>query len=576
MQVRRGFNQIAEALRSAGLEVEIIRPAKGGDDGDDASEDQADLIPFSTATAQTTTQPTAVMHVPVVASAPQIPAHVDPSALVFVEEEGDHSVAIFQAGTVRYSVTMREDGITKRRVVIRANGKSCTHDLDLAIAAARERTAGGAARQVGLPPATISAHLQQILAMVQAREEARLQAPAVAVSADERTSGIEFLAVPDLLDRVVADLTTLGWIGENQTKRLLFLVAISRLLPQPLWAVYRSTGGAAPWQALACISTLTPPETRTQHHRVTDAALVQSDPAALRHHLLVVDQAETIRPEAAVTLRILKERGGVGIGTGEARGPVAVLAAAAGDIDHRCRDCFMTVTVDDSAEQTALIMAAQCKQLTLPAASVTTQAAIAARHHAAQRLLDRLPVAIPFADRIAFPAASPRHRTEHANFLRLIQASALLHQRQRQLAEGAIVATVQDFDIAVGCTAGLLGQEIKNISTSAQRLLSALFEHKLTSFTMADVGGLFPDWSRFAFRAAIQDLCDFGHVEAGPKNTGGRGKLSGFRLLGTASPVTGIHLRPADSDTHNEIASAKLAETGWISKASLSPVRTGT
>ena len=43
----------------------------------------------------------------------------------------------------------------------------------------------------------------------------------------------------------------------------------------------------------------------------------------------------------------------------DARGPVAVLAAAAGDLDLRCRDSFLAVTVDESPEQTARVLAAQ-------------------------------------------------------------------------------------------------------------------------------------------------------------------------------------------------------------------------
>jgi hypothetical protein len=388
------------------------------------------------------------------------------------------------------------------------------------------------------------------------------------------------LADPKLLDQVVSDLGAMGWIGEDRTKRLLYLVAVSRLLAHPLWAVYQSSGGAAPWHAVGCVAALTPPEARTILHRVTDAALVRADSASLRHCLLVVDQAETIRPEAALSLRILHERGGVGwpqMGAGgEARGPVAVLSAAAGEIDHRCRDCFLPVTVDESPGQTEKILAEQRNQQGMAVVSPATQAAIIARHHAAQRLLERLPVAIPFAGRIAFPSASPRHRDEQRRFLGLIAASALLHQRQRGRADGAVVATEDDFAIAVNCTAGLLGVETQGISSASQRLLAVLFEHKLTAFTMADISGLLPDWSRFAFRSALQDLADFGYVDAGPRIVGGRGHLRNYHLLATAATPRGIHLRPAGNVIHDEEASNKVAESGGNPSATLSPCRTGT
>jgi hypothetical protein len=483
---------------------------------------------------------------PAPAATPPTPAPVDPHALVFVEEEGDGSVAIFQAGTIKYAVTMRSDGNTIRNVVIRAHGKSCNHNLDLAVAAARERTAGNAARQVGLPATTIVKHLVQILAGVQAREEARLQAPVMALSDEERAVGTALLTDPTLLDRVADDLTTLGWIGENQTKKLLFLVSISRLLPQPLWAVYRSTGGAAPWQALGCIAALTPAEACTRYHRVTDAALTQADPASLRHHLLVVDQAETIRPEATLALRILKERGGVGLGGhGEARGPVAVLAAAAGEIDHRCRDCFMPVSVDESPEQTERILSEQRERLGAPPAKITTQAAVVARHHAAQRLLERMPVSIPFFKRIVFPGNRVRHRDEQRWFLGLIAASALLHQRQRTQSDGVVLASEADFSIAQQLVQGIIGIGGDGLSRAARDLLAAVERMGLETFIMADLPAILPEATVWTVRAALKEAVDFGYLHS---PSAGRGRQRSYSL-GDAKVrrAVGIHLRAIDA-----------------------------
>lgn len=146
------------------------------------------------------------------------------------------------------------------------------------------------------------------------------------------------LLAPDLLARIAGDLTALGWIGEERAKSIMYLTGISRLLPSPLWSVYRSSAGAAPWQGTALIAALTPPEERVIFHRLTDAAIRQQGSEKLHHRLVVVDQAESLRPEAALALRVLKERGGIGWATlatdavGEARGPVAVLAAAAADL----------------------------------------------------------------------------------------------------------------------------------------------------------------------------------------------------------------------------------------------------
>ena len=152
-------------------------------------------------------------------------------ALRFVEEEYDGQVAIFQAGALRYAVTLRDDDVTLRRVVIRVGGRTFQDELDLAQPAQRERTARNAALRLTVPLERIQEHLAGLLTGVQAHERARDVAPARTVSAEDRAIAEAFLAATDLPDRIVADLTGMGWIGEDATKLLLYLAGLSRLLP---------------------------------------------------------------------------------------------------------------------------------------------------------------------------------------------------------------------------------------------------------------------------------------------------------------------------------------------------------
>lgn len=511
----------------------------------------------------------------------------DDDVPTFLEEDRAAAVAIYAVGPVRYAVEVRDDGDTRRRVTVRAHGQSTQDRFDLASTIQRGRFAGNAARRVGLPPVTITRHLTAVLGAMQAREEAQHQAPAVTVSASERSEAATLLDHPDLVGRIAADCTALGWIGEPRAQVLLYLTAVSRLLPEPLWAVFRAQAGATPWQALGCIASLVPPEDRIVLPHITGARLSQCDPRSLRQRLLLIERAEILRPEAALALRVLHERGGLGWATAtagepasagsslaEARGPVAVLAAAAADLDARCRDCFLTIPVDESPEQTAQVLAAQAQRH--GGAAPADTAAIQRRHHAAQRLLERLPVVIPYAERIVFPATRVRHREEHACFLGVISTLALLRQRQRARSPaGAILASEADFHDAVRLTDGLLGASRAGISAQAQRLLTALVQRRLTDFTMADLAGIFPDGTRYTFRAALQDLCDFGHLTAGPRSANGRGRLRQYTRVAQAGPrAIGILLRPTDGaliDAADRLP-ATLAVVGENDVANESPV----
>ena len=635
LQVRHDVDAYAALFQAAGLAVEVVQSAVTDvrSDHGGAVEPAPTPTPVPITAPPSPTVASAAVNapasaqevlfslagsvVPAAAAPPPAPAAAVPAApavpstpaassqLTLVEEDRSAETYVFEVGPFRYAVEARTDGRTRRRVVARCGGKPIQDDFDLAVPRACERFAHNAAATLGRPATLIQSHVLALLPLVRAQEEARDRIPTVPISADDRTAGIALLDAPDLLHRVASDLSALGWISEDRAKQVLYLVAISRLLPSPVWAVYQAGHGAAPWQGIGYVAALTPPEARLVFHRLSESVLLHTDRASLRHRLLILDAAETIRPEAAVALRVLHERGGIGWATataatggspaqglGEARGPVAVLAAAAGPLDPRCRDAFLTVLADASPAQTAASLAMQRSRLLADGTTAATAASLVsdviARHHAAQRLLERLPVRIPFADRIIFPASRLRHRDEQAWFLGLVAAHALLHQRQRTRADGAVVATEADFAAVVACTAGLLGAESAGIAAPARHLLSLLFTHGVTAFTMADLAGLLPDWTRYAFRAALQDLCDFGHVERldGDRERGqGRGRLQSFRLAvrSAAEPAraNGIRLRPLASapvigEEVESVSVGELAKVGENRFANLIPRPTGT
>jgi len=387
------------------------------------------------------------------------------AGLVFVEHDAKQESCLYQAGPIRCFIDSRDGAGSKRRVALRCNGKVAQDHLDLAVLAQRQRFAGSAARRLGQPAETITRLLAELLTAVLAREAERDRGPAVTISPADQAAGLALLEAPDLLTHVVEDCTTLGWVGEASAKMTLYLAAISRLLPNPIWSVSKGSTASCPWQGIRCISSLVPPEAITIFRCRSPAALAVSERNSLRHQLLILDQAEALRPDAALALRVLHERAGVGAAgvapgssaSGELRGPVAALAAVTTEMELRCRDAFMVVPVDESTGLTESILADQRRRLAEGTTNDKAVAAVIARHHAAQRLLETLPIRIPYADRVVFPATRMRHRVEQQWFLGLVAACALLHQRQRQRIDGAVMATEGDFHAVVSCTAGIIG-----------------------------------------------------------------------------------------------------------------------
>jgi hypothetical protein len=566
---RRDGDAVCEALQAVGITARVGRAQDLGEGPDWAEEHeaQADAAGVDPCMPEDLSSPASdvrACQTPEVERAPDTPggppAEPAPSThLVFIEEDRTEEVLIFAAGPVRYSIDLRDDGLTHRQVVMRAHGQTHQERFDLAVLAQRMRFAGNAARRTTIPAERIEAQLAALLDAVRRREEQVVQPPTVAIDPRDRAEAVSYLEAPDLLGRIQADLSTLGWIGEDQAKTLLYLTAVSRMLPQPLWSCYRATVGTSAWQGLGLIFALTPPEEVVAFHRFTETLLSHTDKRALRHRLLVIDQAETLRPEAALALRILHERGGIGWATagasaitgtnhllGEARGPVAVLAAAAGDLDHRCRECFMGIRVDESTAQTRRVLVDQRRreggQGVLTAAE---RGRLVALHHACQRVLERRPVVVPFIERVEFPASSVRHRADQTRFLTLIMVSALLHQRQRQRDGEAIRADERDFAIAAQLAAGILGERRDGLGRLARQLVTVIARANLTAFTMADLAQILPDWSSPQFRYALQELQAYGYVESV------RGRRRRFELSSRAEVFAGtgaILLKPVGSD----------------------------
>jgi hypothetical protein len=572
VQVRHQAESITTALRAAGISVGRYAPSVLRAEAAGATE-RAQLI---------CEEP-----VPALVQTP-----TPSTVLTLVEHDTVRQLATFAAGPSRFVVEVPWDASTRLEVTLRHGGQVQRDRFDLASDAQRQRFASGAALRCGLAAETIAPLLVDLLDAVrglQVQAEHPSAPPTVAVHGSAHDAAMAMLTAPDLLARLVADLDHLGWVGEDAGKRLLYLASISRKLPDPVWAVLSASPGAGKSHGLDLVTACAPPEDVLQVSRLTDAALYHQDAHALTHKLLVIDEADALTPEVIVALRVLKTRGALSVaqaprpGSGpgargqvvEARGPVAVLTSTAGTLEDQLASRCLHIVVDESPEQTARVVAAQ-RRMHAQASRRNDRSAILQRHRDVQRLLACRPVVIPYAERIRFPAVAVHHRRDHERFLGLIEASALLHQHQRLTDQGCIVADERDFRIAADLAEAAGIATSQGLGRQAGHLLAALWQAQRTAFTMDDLGALCPHWTRYAFRAALDDLMRLDYIASPP---GGRGKLREYRLVAaaqTATESTRICLVAADAVAVGTIETAKLAKLAEVGEnivANLTPVR---
>jgi len=493
---------------------------------------------------------------PAAAATPSVNAK--PPSLILVQHDVQRERATFQYGPAIYDVQVPWQDKTVLEVACSVGDRREQMRFDVMQADECRNFARMAYGRTGVLVDEIVAALALIApVVVELGAATSLKLPAIGVpenkhstgmTSAERVDALAALRDPTLIDRIGNALTDCGWVGEAEAKEALVLASISRLADEPLWLALTAGAAGARFPALRCLAALTPADQVVHVSRLTDTALFNAAPDAFRHRLLLLDDVTALSSAAATALRILHVRGAIsgsqverdGI-TGamrttfsSAQGPLAVIAAAPGPIPTPLRQHLLEVAVDESAEQMVRTVAARRKSLADPTASRTTSAdTVLLPWRLALSLLVPSPVVIPADDEVSLPPIVARSQPFQVAAFSLITASALLHQHQRMRSGGAIIATAADIARGVRLAAGLAASRAADLSAQSRQLLSVLWAAGRDVFSMDDMAALLPEWTRWSFRAALDELTRLDCIDAG---RGGRGRVRLYTLV--AAPAT--------------------------------------
>ena len=391
--------------------------------------------------------------------------------------------------------------------------------------------------------------------LVEAEHSTDTEQPAIdaasappAMSEAERAEALAFLTRRDLLDQVARDIDALGFVGETTNTRLLYVVAISRKLPDPLSAIVLSQSGAGKSGLTEVLERLTPPEDVVLLTRLTPQSLYYIEPGFLDRKLVIVEERYGSM-EADYSIRVLQSRKKLiaaapikdpqtgtlktKVFTVEARAAFLEATTASAVNHENATRCF-ELMMDESPEQTRRIHARMALLRTERGLALRQAAdAIARRHWHAQRLLEPAPVVIPFADALTFPSAWLRTRRDYARFLNLIEVSAFLHQHQRARRGGAIVAEVADYAVAYDLAASVLSETLADLRAplrTAVEQIRALCDQGDGSVSRRAIREALavPDSTARGWLQQLVDLEYLALVDAGQK---GAGKVARYRLV---------------------------------------------
>ncbi len=391
--------------------------------------------------------------------------------------------------------------LLKVNVLVRRGERVHVDTLDLYAARPRAVFAAQAAAELGVGPEVVKKDLGQVVleceALLANQPNASASESAPPMSDAERTAALALLRDPALLDRILADFTRAGVVGEETNKLVGYLAALSRKLAEPLAVIVQSASAAGKTALMDAVLALVPPEERIQYSAVTGQALFYLTGADLRHKILaIVEEAGAER--ASYALKLLQSEGELTIAstgkdpkTGKlithayrVEGPVMVfLTTTAVEVDEELLNRALVLTVDEDRDQTRAIHAAQRQRRTLAGRLAQAEReALLALHRNAQRLIEPVAVVNPYAPQLTFSDVQTRARRDHEKYLTLIDVIALLHQHQRprRTAErdGAtlsyIEVTPRDVALANRLAAAVLGHSLDELPPQTRRCLTRL------------------------------------------------------------------------------------------------------
>jgi hypothetical protein len=256
-------------------------------------------------------------------------------------------------------------------------------------------------------------------------------------------------------------------------------------------------------------------EDQVKYSAMTGQSLYYLGETNLKHNILAIAEEEGAE-KASYALKLLQSEGELTIAsTGKdqhtgrmetqeyhVEGPVMIfLTTTAIDIDEELQNRCLTLTVDESREQTARIHTMQRQARTLEGLHLKKQRqCMLTLLKNVQRLLEPIDVVNPYADQLTFTAERTRTRRDHEKYLTLIDTIALLHQHQRprqqmlnldtvdtgtpnpeassgiKLPEPSqyITVTLDDIELANRLAPELLGRSLDELPPQTRRMYDAV------------------------------------------------------------------------------------------------------
>lgn len=359
-----------------------------------------------------------------------------------------------------------------------------------------------------------------------------------------REAALVFLRAPNLIERIESTFEFCGLVGEVTNRLAAYLACTSRKLHRPLAVIIQSTSAAGKSTLMEAVLALFPKEEQAKYSAMTGQSLYYLGETNLKHKILAIVEEEGAE-KASYALKLLQSEGELTIAsTGKdaqsgrmetqeyhVEGPVMIfLTTTAIDIDEELQNRCLTLSVDESKEQTERIHQMQRKARTLEGLRLRKQKQQNLQLlQNVQRCLEPIPVVNHYAYDLTFTSERTRTRRDHEKYLGLIEAITLLHQYQRPIetdtiAGEHIATTIEDIELANRLAPELLARSLDELPPQTRRVFEICkeivrekveaeeIEQRLALFSRREVRERL-GWGITQVRAHLERLRDMEYID---------------------------------------------------------------
>jgi energy-coupling factor transporter ATP-binding protein EcfA2 len=317
---------------------------------------------------------------------------------------------------------------------------------------------------------------------------------------------IDFLSQPNLIANIDKQLEKTGVVGEENTRKLLFVIASTYKMNTPLHALVQGSSGSGKSHLINTIGQCLPPEDVLSMTRVTSKSFYHYNKNELMNKLILIQDYNGLDEEAQYAFRELQSAGNISSSTTykDRTGNIvscvknvkshfaSLIATTKGEVYYDNMSRSLIIGMDESETQTLKIIDYQNKRLAGLIDTREEQKAKAFLQNC-MRCIKSYEVVNTYADKITLPLEAKMHRRLNSHYQAFVKQITVLHQYQRKKDEqGRLIAEPEDLKIACDILFDAIMLKVDDLDSSLRQFFDRMKTYvKTLSPSGRDGEGLF-------------------------------------------------------------------------------------